>query len=465
MHRMQERPAAIWFEVEDFLRYFDHYANPTGIQRVSFEIFGAAHQLSGEDMQVKFFRLSMYTGRFEQVSFEQISSAYTTWWDTEAPWNSMPLPRRPWREWGLILRATAHFPRYVGRVFGYLFRDLAKVYTPGDEKKLAPGDVIVSLGSSWLTHNFCGYIRRLKRNQEVRFVQLVHDVIPILYPNWTPWFRAAFNRWIKHVTSVADMLLTISQNSRRDLESYALVEGFALPPLRTIRYGTGLPSGFGLRPRTPSAGGSTVTRSLPEQFVLCVSTIEDRKNHELLLTVWGNLLAAHGPSKVPHLVLVGRVGYFAFDTGLRAKLLDKRFCQRIIAAGVVKDAELAEAYRRCLFTVFPSFYEGWGLPVEESLAHGKFCIASNSSSMPEVGEDWVDYFDPRDATDAQRVLERALFEPCYVEARERRIRAHYRPSSWRDCARQLIQYAEGLTEAGVAPEACTGSPTRESTSS
>jgi glycosyltransferase involved in cell wall biosynthesis len=295
----------------------------------------------------------------------------------------------------------------------------------------------------------------------VRFIQLVHDVIPVLHPNWTPWFRAGFNRWFKDVISVADMLLTISQSSRRDLESYALVEGFALPPVRTIRYGTGFPCGFGLAPRTPYAGGSTVTQSLPEHFVLCVSTIEGRKNHELLLTVWGNLIAVHGPSKVPHLVLVGRV----FDTGLRTKLLDERFCQRIIAAGVVKDAELAEAYQRCLFTVFPSFYEGWGLPVGESLAHGKFCIASNSSSMPEVGEDWVDYFDPRDAADAQRVLERALFEPCYVEARERRIRAHYRPSSWRDCARQLIQYAERLTEAAVDPEACTGRPTIDRTSS
>ena len=75
---MLERPAAIWFEVEHFLRYFDHYASPTGIERVSFEIFGAAHQCSGGDGEVKFCRLSMFTGRFERVSFEQISSAYTS---------------------------------------------------------------------------------------------------------------------------------------------------------------------------------------------------------------------------------------------------------------------------------------------------------------------------------------------------------------------------------------------------
>jgi glycosyltransferase involved in cell wall biosynthesis len=437
---MQERPAVIWFEVEDFLRYFDHYAAPTGIQRVSFEIFAAAHQLSGADLQVNFCRLSMYTGRFEQVSFEQIRRAYMNWWDTEAPWNSMPLPRRPWREWGPILRATTRFPRYVARVFGYFFRDLAKVFTPGDERDLAPGDVIVSVGSSWLIRNFCRLVTTLKLNQKVRFVQMVHDVIPVLYPNWTPWFRNAFKSWFRNVISVSDLLVTISQHSLTDLESYAVAEGFALPPVRTIRYGTGFPAGFrsASRAHLESAG----IQSLPERFVLCVSSFETRKNHELLLAVWRNLIATHGAGRIPHLILVGRVDDFVFGTrSIRAKLRDPGFRQRVIIAGNLNDRDLAEVYRRCLFTVFASLYEGWGLPVEESLAHGKFCVTSKSSSIPEVGGDWVDYFDPKDANDAERVVGHALFEPGYVEARELHIRERYRPFSWLGCTRELIQVA------------------------
>jgi glycosyltransferase involved in cell wall biosynthesis len=393
--------------------------------------------------------LSLFTGRFEEVSFEQISSAYTSMRGAEAPWSVLPLPRSPWREWRTILGAAARFPRYAYRVIGHFLGDLAKAHTPGDEKDLLPGDVIVSVGSSWVIRNFCAHMARLKRDHKVRFVQVVHDIIPILYPGWTPGFGRAFRRWVKNVAAVSDVFVTNSRTSHMDLKAFAAAEGFALPPVRTIRFGTGFPSGF--RSKSPDASRTSgVFQSLPERFVLCVSTLENRKNHELLLTVWRNLLAAHGSSKIPYLVLVGRVGYFLIDTlSLRVKVRERRLQQRIIATGQLKDAELAEVYRRCLFTVFPSLYEGWGLPVEESLAHGKFCVASNSSSMPEVGGDWIDYFDPRNAADARRVLERALFEPGYLEAREQRIRAQYRPYSWRNCTRELIQHAEQLTEARI----------------
>ena len=441
----------IWFEVESFLRYFDHYVNPTGIERVCFEIFGAANQLSSQEGQVKFCRLSAFTGRFEQVSFEQISRAYTSGRGADAPWNVLPLPRRPWREWRSILSAAVRFPRYAYRVLGHFGRDIAKAHTEGEEKELAPRDVIVSVGSTWVVRNFSRHIARLKRNHEVHFVQLVHDIIPILHPNWTPWFGRAFTRWLKNVASVSDVLFTISESSRTDLEAFAAAEGLALPPVQIIRLGTGFPSGSRTTRPTPPSAPTVVVRSLPERFVLCVSTLETRKNHELLLTVWRNLIASHGAEKIPHLVLVGRVSYFVLDTrSIRAKLLDHRFNQRIIAAGHLKDGELGEVYRRCLFTVFPSLYEGWGLPVDESLAHGKFCVTSKTSSMPEVGGNLVDYFDPKDPRDAQRVLERVLFEPGYLETREQRIRAQYRPSSWRDCTRQLIQHSQRLTEATLA---------------
>ena len=105
----------------------------------------------------------------------------------------------------------------------------------------------------------------------------------------------------------------------------------------------------------------------------------------------------------------------------------------------VNDRELRWLYRRCLFTLYPSHYEGWGLPVAESLIYGKHCICSNASSLPEVGGGLVDYHDPLDALGCQALIERTLFEPGWLSEREARIRREYRTTSWKDSHRQTMQ--------------------------
>ncbi len=62
----------------------------------------------------------------------------------------------------------------------------------------------------------------------------------------------------------------------------------------------------------------------------------------------------------------------------------------------IKDEELSLLYEKSYFTVYPSWYEGWGLPVAESLAHGKFCLAANGTSLREAGGEFAEYLDPYD---------------------------------------------------------------------
>jgi glycosyltransferase involved in cell wall biosynthesis len=172
--------------------------------------------------------------------------------------------------------------------------------------------------------------------------------------------------------------------------------------------------------------------------VLFVSTIEIRKNHRLLVRVWRRLMERHGADAVPVLIFAGQIGWLVDD--LLADLAASRYLDgKIEHRPGLSDAELREAYRGCLFTVFPSLSEGWGLPVAESLAHGKFCVASNRAAIPEVGGDLIDYFDPTDDDDATAKIERALFEPGYLAVREARLRAEYRPRTWADCVHGLIE--------------------------
>jgi glycosyltransferase involved in cell wall biosynthesis len=172
--------------------------------------------------------------------------------------------------------------------------------------------------------------------------------------------------------------------------------------------------------------------------VLFVSTSEIRKDHRLLVRVWRRLIARHGTEAVPALIFAGQIGWMVDDL-LADLAASGHLGGKIEHRPGLSDEDLDEAYRSCLFTVFPSLCEGWGLPIAESLAHGKFCVASNRTSIPEVGGDLIDYFDPSDDDDALAKIERLLFEPGYLAAREARLLAEYRTRTWADCARSLVR--------------------------
>jgi glycosyltransferase involved in cell wall biosynthesis len=176
-----------------------------------------------------------------------------------------------------------------------------------------------------------------------------------------------------------------------------------------------------------------------------------RKNHQLSYHVWRRLVEKHGRERVPRLALVGRPGWLTGDllTQMRSDPLTR---DHILLLHDVRDAELAWLYRHCLFTLYPSLYEGWGLPVAESLAAGKYCIASNSSSIPEIAGSLIDYHDPHDSAGCLSLVERALFDGTFLRKREEQIRAGYRITSWRACAAQVldrIRRHTGLPPAGL----------------
>jgi hypothetical protein len=97
-----------------------------------------------------------------------------------------------------------------------------------------------------------------------------------------------------------------------------------------------------------------------------------------------------------------------------------------------------------LFTVYSSLYEGWGLPVAESLALGKSCIASDASSLPEVGGDFPEYIDPTDVSAWADRLSFYIDNPDAVREREEKIRSEYVPPTREETARALPDHAEAL---------------------
>jgi glycosyltransferase involved in cell wall biosynthesis len=323
-------------------------------------------------------------------------------------------------------------PRFFFSIFKVAARDLVGTWlrTNRFDECVRRGDMIVSLGAGWGIPGYMKHITEAKRSYGIGFAILVHDLIPIKYESFVePHHTVQFRDWLRDALPVADIVFTNSKYTRTALIEFAGESGWRLPHVEALELGSGF--------NDPLPAREQATTSLPARYVLFVSTVELRKNHRLLVRVWQRLLERHGANAVPNLIFAGKIGWLVDD--LLVNLEASNYLNgKIIILRSLSDAELQQAYRSCLFTVFPSLCEGWGLPIAESLAHGKFCVASNHTSIPEAGGNLIDYFDPLNEDDALAKIERPLIEPGYLAAREARLRAEYRPRTWSDCVRALI---------------------------
>ena len=183
-----------------------------------------------------------------------------------------------------------------------------------------------------------------------------------------------------------------------------------------------------------------VAKLLKENYVLYVSTIEIRKNHTYLFRIWKRLIEEMG-AKAPRLVFVGRLGWRVQD--LRSQLESTNNLQGMIKIlHDLSDHELSQLYRSAMFTVFPSFVEGWGLPVGESLIFGRPCVASNTSSVPEVAGDFVDYVDPFNENDGYDKIAKFINDARFREQRATHIKDNFTPRQWSDVAVDLIKIVQ-----------------------
>ena len=117
------------------------------------------------------------------------------------------------------------------------------------------------------------------------------------------------------------------------------------------------------------------------------------------------------------------------------------------------DAELEWYFRRCTASIYPSPYEGWGLPVAGSLSYGRLVLASSASSITEISSDLPVFFDPLDSHALVSLVERALSDPDWVRACEARIKDGVRPTPWARTASQVLAAVESIRRRAVVARA------------
>ncbi|MEZ5786300.1 MAG: glycosyltransferase family 1 protein [Xanthobacteraceae bacterium] len=331
--------------------------------------------------------------------------------------------------------ATARAIAYVQRGLLRLRRRRRRGVVPfhlaiGGPLTLGPGDVILSTGSDW-TNKDAAAILALKRAFGFRYAVMCHDIIPLILPRY---FLAddieAFRRYWDIMLASADLILVYSQCTARDVKSYCDHKNLPLSGMRLVRLGC-------------DAVRSKTELTLPERlerdhFILYVSTIEPRKGHDLLLRVWGRLLADGIPQRHGFkLVFVGRRGWQA-DAVLRELDDAAAFEGTLMHLAGIGDDDLAALYRGAAFCVYPSLYEGLGLPVIEAFLHKKPVIASSGGALPETVGALSPCLDPTDEAAWYETLKQWIGDPRIRLAYETKIAAGFSPLTWEQAASDIF---------------------------
>jgi len=409
-------PAATYFDVSDLLRYMLHHATLSGIQRVQCEVL---HHLLGNPRSQPV-RPVVLNERAGPAAIDN-SGLLDIIEDFQSDTLSRPTVESKLR--ALLSRSA---PVTVRRQ-----------------------DVFLTIGAFWAISGVGAFLQQLKTSGAVIGV-FVHDIIPIVAPEYfEPREARVFVKAVNDALTFADFVLTASEYNKATLVEHMAVRKLDPLPVHVVPLG----HAFSLSVPADSKVSDAVAAVVDTEYVLCVGTIEVRKNPAYLFNIW-KMMVRSGRSNIPTLVFAGRRGWFVQDFLEQLKACNY-LGGRIVLLHNVTDIELDLLYRKCLLTAYPSFVEGWGLPVGESLAHGKVCICSAMGGIPAAGGDLADYVDPYNAGDGLDRLLQYLDYPELRRGRERTITDRFEPRSWRNVADDFLRSTQALARqvppfAGVA---------------
>ena len=257
----------------------------------------------------------------------------------------------------------------------------------------------------------------------------VHDVSFLEHPQWFTRFRATQLKYtVKRTVQSAASVLTPSEFSRR-----AILRHYPIDESKVIVVPNAVSSAFRPIERQTAAASLERKYHIPGPFVLTVGDLQPRKNHLGLLRAFEDVIRSH--PHLPHsLVFVGKETWYSKE--LHRAVNRSAIAGRVHFTGFVEDADLVQFYAACDLFVFPSFYEGFGLPILEAMACGRAVACSNATAMPEVADAAAILFDPSSNAEMTRAVSDVLLDPA-LRARLERLGAHRATLfSWEQAAKR-----------------------------
>lgn len=308
-------------------------------------------------------------------------------------------------------------------------KKIISIYNDGSIIDVKKGDFVITAGSNWDRLDDLVALEKLKE-KGAWYVNLFYDLTPIIIPHsFGKGLSELYKNWIDRTLSKCDIPFAISKNTAYDIIEYSSKHNIEIKDIEVIRISDTIEN-----KKLPNNVDVQSSFGLSD-FILCVGSVEFRKNHYTLLNAYRELVTTK--RKVPTLVIVGHQGWMNLDIKYQIEN-DPVLMGNILLFESVDDFELDALYKNCLFTVYASTYEGWGLPIAESLNYGKPCIAANNTSLKEIAPELVIHaktMDPYDWADKIHMLYSDV--GLYNNIKEN-ICQNYTATDWYDSAKEMV---------------------------
>jgi len=267
-------------------------------------------------------------------------------------------------------------------------------------------------------------------------VMNLYDLTFIKYPQYIHSVVMKYSKYVKKCLQWTDLILTASESSKTDIINYLRVEPdrIRVTPLASRYHPNYLPV------EATETLQNSIRYDFSQPYILFVSTIEPRKNLNALIQAFNNLKAKY---KIPHhLILIGQKGWHY--KSIFAAIENSSWRSQIHHLDYLSDELVALFYSKADVFVYPSHYEGFGLPVLEAMTLGAPVVTSNTSSLPEVAGDAALLIDPNDPIHLANAILKVISDSQLRNELIQKGKARAKLFSWDKTAQETLNAYKSL---------------------
>ncbi|SHO80460.1 glycosyl transferase, group 1 [hydrothermal vent metagenome] len=315
-----------------------------------------------------------------------------------------------------IIIAENELNKFLYNSKDYTFKDLSNSFAIEDMVK---NSIFFDMDGAWNNGLKRNYLYPILKSREIKIYNFIYDLVPIILPQFSHEDTIRnFTNYMFAIYEYSNLVFFDSRSAELDfLKIKSDIQNDRTISTKVVKLGSDV---------SKQNHKFIEHNLLKTKYILFVGTLEPRKNQELLLKVYESLVNKHSDI---NLIFIGKAGWN------NDKLINKIRTHTLLNKKLfwlenINDDLLIEFYKNAYINVYISSYEGFGLPIAESLSYGNITITSKNSSMYEVGKNFADYIKYNTENELYEIIDLYLDNQELYSAKKEFIKNEYYPYSW-----------------------------------